>query len=1051
MILTKENINSINIDEIIDSKIKSNLLESLLIIVPTNRKLRQLKKRIIKSYNAKPVVKINIETFTTITTKILNYHKPFISLSEAAASVLIKQSAEETKLNYFAAYSNGIPFGTLDRIKNVISEYKKHGISYQTLLDESEKLEGGEKSKAIDIATIYKLYKEKCLKLSAYEIGDIYAGVIALTKNEFVESFGNYFSNVDTILVDGFDEFTNPEINILEKFSTLENKKVFINFDYHIYNQSLFSHLDDSYAKLEKFGFKRITDTSPLQKNEFNKIIRSNLFQLKESFSEIKNFENSIFKIEPKNRFEEVEFIAKKIKNLLLKNKVKPEQICVVFNIIGNYSNNIRDIFGKYNIPLNLTDRIQLKSSPPIVAAISLLELIESDFYYTDIARVLTNGFLEFKNIDLNNLLAVAAELKITSGQANWNNFIEDALILLEFNNELLESEKEQKRSRFKKAGKDISFLNALLKPLRKRNTIDEFLKVFKKILLQLKLPCKLLDNSFGKEEEYIKSVTVLLQTLTEVLSLIKKEEGEEKKYSINYFIEQLRTISNWARFNVKEKSDYGVLVTSVNEIRGLNFDYLFIGGMCDGDFPTKYSPEIFFSGSFQKKELIHQTEERYHFYQALTSWNKQLFLLTPMADGDSELVASTFVKDLQKLITLSKLNSASENKIYSKEELLIELGKNSDNSNLKNAAEKENINLEELLSSNKIGLSRRYNPFEENIFNGFIKQNINNKKIEEFLEKLLNKELSSSQLEILAKCPFKYFSEKILKLKPIEEPKEEAEPIELGNVLHSILYEFYSNISNRNIIISKTNDKEFAELKNLLFEIAEEKINKLHLHSPLAFFEKEKILGIDGVKENSILYKFLLEEKNNEDSFVPSFFEFSFGTFSREENNKEKIPPLKIGKLKLRGKIDRIDVDEKNKMFNILDYKLRGKKPNLSEISRGISLQLLVYLIAGKHILDILKKEDYKAYKMFIYSLKYSNKEFGPIQINLTRKRKITDEERIEFNEEFIESTKKVLQEYYTKIGKGKFHLSELEDRENQVCRYCDFRSFCRFQEVFE
>lgn len=1050
MILTKENITSINISEIIDSKIKSNLLETLLVIVPTNRKLRQLKKDIIRNFNGRSVIKINIETLTTITTKLLNFHKPFISLSEAAASVLIKQSAEEIKLNYFAAYSAGIPFGTLDKIKNVIAEYKRHGITPEILLKESDKLEGGEKSKAIDIAAIYKLYLKKCKALSAYEIGDIYQGLLNFKDSELKESFNNFFINVDTIVVDGFDEFTVPEVNILQKISALQNKKMYINFDYHIYNQNLFSHLDDTYKTLEEFGFKKVTDKSPLHEREFSEIIRSNLFKYKNKIDRVKDFSNSIFKIETKDRFDEIDFIAKKIKELLIKEQVKPEQICVVFNIVGNYSNNVRDIFNKYNIPLNLTDRIQLKSSPPIIAAISLLELIESDFYYTDIARILTNGFLEFKQIDLNNLLAVAAELKITSGQTNWSNFIKDALILLEFNDELLPEEIEVKRKKLKKAETDINELNSLLKPLRKKNTIEGFQKAFKKLLLQLKLPCKLLDNSFGKEEEYIKSVTVFLQTINEVLSLIEKEEGKEKKYSINYFIDQLRTISNWARFNVKEKSDYGVLVTSVNEIRGLNFDYLFIGGMCDGDFPTKYSPEIFFSGSYQKKELVHQTEERYHFYQTLTSWQKQLFILIPKTDGDSELVTSTFVKDLEKLINIANIESVNDNKIYSQEELLIELGKNPNNKKLKETAKEQNINIKKIIETGRIGYVRKHNPFEENIFNGFVKENISNKKIDEYIEQLLDKELSASQLEVFAKCPFKYFSEKILKLKPIEEPKEEAEPIELGNVLHSILYEFYSNVRERKLEINKVGTKEFTQLKNMLFNIAEEKINKLHLHSPLAFFEKEKILGIDGVKENSVLYKFLQKEKEKEDDFIPSLFEYPFGTFSREDND-EKIPPLQIGELKLRGKIDRIDIDKKNKMFNILDYKLKGKKPTLGEISRGISLQLLVYLMAGKHIIEFVENENYKPYKMFIYSLKYKDDEFGPIPIKLNRKRKQTAEETIELNEEQIENTKVTLEEYYTKIKEGKFHLSDLEDRENQVCRYCDFRSFCRLQEVFE
>ena len=50
MILTKDKINEINIDVFIESKILSGQIESILILVPTNRKLRDLKKKIINYY-----------------------------------------------------------------------------------------------------------------------------------------------------------------------------------------------------------------------------------------------------------------------------------------------------------------------------------------------------------------------------------------------------------------------------------------------------------------------------------------------------------------------------------------------------------------------------------------------------------------------------------------------------------------------------------------------------------------------------------------------------------------------------------------------------------------------------------------------------------------------------------------------------------------------------------------------------------------------------------------------------------------------------------------
>ena len=47
MILTKENIALVDVDSFINQKIESNKIHELLLIVPTNRKARNIKKEII--------------------------------------------------------------------------------------------------------------------------------------------------------------------------------------------------------------------------------------------------------------------------------------------------------------------------------------------------------------------------------------------------------------------------------------------------------------------------------------------------------------------------------------------------------------------------------------------------------------------------------------------------------------------------------------------------------------------------------------------------------------------------------------------------------------------------------------------------------------------------------------------------------------------------------------------------------------------------------------------------------------------------------------------
>ena len=198
MILTKSNEKFIDLDFIIDEKIKSksgnSQLNELLLIVPTNRKSRYLKKDLISLSPNQTTGKINLETIGTYSTNLLFSESKSSAkvLSEAASTVLIKQSINECgnsslgdKLNYFSSYQKEIPFGTLERIKNVISEYKRHGITPANLREELKRLSGSEKIKAEDISKIYEVYLKKCSELNVKEIGDVYSELNLLNLDEF--------------------------------------------------------------------------------------------------------------------------------------------------------------------------------------------------------------------------------------------------------------------------------------------------------------------------------------------------------------------------------------------------------------------------------------------------------------------------------------------------------------------------------------------------------------------------------------------------------------------------------------------------------------------------------------------------------------------------------------------------------------------------------------------------------------------------------------------------------------------------------------------------
>ena len=1041
MILTKSTEKSIDIDFEIDRIIRSAQLERLLIIVPTNRKSRSLKKEIISLVPSKTVSEINLETLGTFSTKLFSRDKKtgLKVLSDAAAAVLLRQSFQENKPKYFSNYSGEIPSGTLKRIKNVISEYKRQGITPENLKAESKNLVSLEKRKAEDISGIYNLYQRKLDQLGLKEIGDVYSDLITLTPIEFNERFRELYPSVDLVIINGFDEFTAPEIEIIDSTSFVSNCRLFLTFDYYDYNPLIFSHLDKCYSRLTKKGFKEVEELSQAGFNDFILTIRKDLFLKKRGKQT--SFKEKLITITAKNRETEVALITKEIKNLITEEKVEPHKICVAFNLIQKYSPIIRDLFPLYGVPYNLTDRFALSNSPPVVALINFLEIQENDYYYKSIFRALSNSFLGVGNIDLSSLLKASADLKVLSGYERWINTLQDVL----YNKREDEDSDERfqlSRETYNKALVSIKELYSHLKFFQGKLTVKGFRNRFMNLIFKLGVSVNVLNDNSELVEKNVKALDTFIETVIEILDLLEDEYSKETKFSLKFFLNQIRTAVASARYNIKEKPGYGIQVTTLNEIRGLEFDYLFICGLCDGDLPTRYMPEVFLSGSFSRQEQNHQVEERYHFYQSLCSWRKKLYLTNPLSEEIRELVQSNFLTEFKNLFEVTEKKEADYlNKIYSKDELLRAAGFIGVDSIKEKYGEKEiPVNLENLQQSISINDLRTKDPFAASAFTGDIYESLNENE-KDWLFNLKNNRYSTSQLETYAKCPYKYFAERILHLEQLDEPVEEIEALEMGSILHSLLYEFFTQLKNKNIVLFNCSQDEFKYTEDLLFSIAEKKVEEANFKSPLSFYEREKILGINNNRKSSILYEMLSAERDKKDGFVPSFLETGFG-FPDNYEIPESVRNLKAKEISIRGKVDRIDINNEEKTFRVIDYKLGGRKPTDEDLRTGISLQLPLYMFAAKELIKTQLKKDFEPEGADIYSLRYREKYFGRLPVkSLSSDKSLT--------EDLIKTCLDSISGYVESISNGKFHLTQLKDRENKVCRFCSFRAICRIEET--
>jgi ATP-dependent helicase/nuclease subunit B len=1032
MILSNKPIEITSTDRFIFDQVKEGKAKFILSLVPTNRKARKLKKEFISISPNQSVTEINIETLTTLATKLLSFSENFHSLDDATSSYLLRQSVESIEPKYFKDYKENVfPQGTLEKIRNVISEYKRTGITPEKLLDEVQSGEASEaeKLKAIDIAEIYSIYSRKCAELKAYEVGDVYARVLQFSDNDFHSAFRKLFPEVETITVSYFREISLPEVNLISKIIKSLQVNVLIEIYYSKQNKQIYEALEPSLERLRNTGELMFTATSSIPSDETLGLIEDSLFLSGKKITPKRT--DKILFFYGKDKVDEIEKLAKKIKDLVINKNVEPSKIAVVANLIGDYSALIRTVFSSYEIPFNLSDRLTLEKSPVISAIMAWLEISENDFYYKNIYRALSSGYSSKLNIDVYNIQKVFQKHKLIAGY----DFIVKVLTDLSHNDNIPPDEAIQ----ISNALSGIRKINRLLTPFEKELTTDQFLEALKEFILKTGITETLLRNRNINGEENIKAVTSFLNGITAVFELVKKEYGTNTEHSLSFYIKRLKTIISWVRFNIKERSDFGVQVTSVDEIRGINYDYIFLCGMNDGVFPSKYSPEIFFADKFMKLESEHLAEERYKFFSVFRRFNKELILSYAKSDNKRELTCSTFLSDLSEIIKLKKIpESFFRMKLFSKTEALIESGSD-DNLSNENIFNDDAADLKRKIAVENERVDGKANFYSGSLFNEeptFMNKEFSlSEKGKAVLRDLKDKSFSVTQFENYAKCPFKYFVEKILRIEVIEDPNEDVEPLEIGNYLHALLFEFYTRLVEEKI------DIHSQAAEDLLFDLAKNIISQFRFDDETYFYEKEKFFGISNNRADSILFHFLETERNQTDGYSPSYFEVAFGRREKKGSDKRlgAENPLQFDGINLVGKIDRVEL--KNNFISIVDYKTGAKKVTSTNIHRGLDLQLPVYM----HIAEELLGPGFLPGKIFIYSLKFNEKDFGKNEINLSRKKNLTDTEKSALLTETVEESLSKLKEYFHGITSAEFNPSILDDRETLVCNYCNFKNICR------
>lgn len=927
---------------------------------------KKLSNRLL--HNKDPYFRIRVVSFSTLGNIVFTKSGGLKEkkISKSARNMIVCRAVDSvaSELKSFKTSKTGI--GIVGKLLDMIIEFKQNNMTVKDLQAMTREADDEAlKCKLSDISKVYEAY-EKLIENKYFDTEDVY-GVLARKVSELEELNGA------TIFVDEYTGFTPLQYDIIENLAKISKNMYFsLTTDLKRLNSKngVFSKTNISYLKINEIckrnNIQRLKDIN-LNYSE-NKIIDGKtvddnaLLHLEKNISEFRPIVFSEKRDLPiridefGNYYNEVDFVLNEVKRLVKNKGFRYNEITICSRKLDTYSHIIKGVFEKSGVNIFLDEKISAKNNPFIVLIFSILNMKKENFSYSSVFQYLKSGLVNVDNDSVHKLenFVLANGIKgkkwfdIWKDKVSRNVEAEDDEAL----EKLLEEIDEINRIR----ESVMTPISNLTEKLKGRNTVAEICKYLYEFTLEIELPQtleKIIADFESREDLYkAKEYAQVWNIFVEMLDELVEFMGDEK-IGIEKFINLMESHISEIELGIIPPARDQVLVTSIDRMKNPNTKALFILGVNDGVFPSTVSDNalisdydkeklnksgVVFDSNFESKVY----DEQFLVYKAMSSSKSLIYISYPLADLEGKsLRPSSLIKKIAGIFPSLKvithvtdtfdtvdLEAMDKNKMF---ELLIR--------NMKKVEENDSWKSVFYFFYNdsdyKEKLIKAYRA--KSYFNSAGKLSIS------MANELYNsRNYSVSRLEKYSYCPFSFFMTYGLKAK--EREVYSFTPLDSGTYSHKILDEFSKNIAKDGLDWRDISENYISNQVGIISEkIFERSVNYiLNTSEKYRYFAR----GINLRLEKSISR---MVRQVREGDFNPNGFEVEFGFLG-----KNSIPPIVVdlddGKsIKLRGKIDRVDIAEKDgeRYCSVVDYKSSARSIDLDRVYNGLQLQLFVYMNA--------------------------------------------------------------------------------------------------------
>lgn len=917
-------------------------LSSMVFVVPSARYKRLLHELLAdevqvffrENEDFRGIFSLQIQPFHQICQTILRKSRPGIKLipEELRPAILsqaltkLKNDGELKTLKQASEFQ-----GLCTTILELLDEFQRAGLSPQDLLDRLASNSALD-SRYFELAKIYEAYWQELADLGYYDSKKMSLAARAILFSELESSIG-----IDHLFIDGFDRISHIQAQI---FSGLcrQVKTAHMTFDY------------PGEESFDKDPFRLGGDDYSWKQSSFSELI-SNLHPRVEKMPDCRTAPvKSVSFITTLDKFAEMSEIARQCKLAILEERAGANEILVVVRSISSYAGAIELAFEEAGLEHFIDGNVEIRTTPLWQVMHKLFYLAVNGFQRSDLLEILRSPYFNLETVGLTRqevswLDNDSYECRLVGDRQVWQKFLSG----------------KGNKAAYQGLNNFFDAVSPPQDPLAPNELASWLEDLLEKYLLELPLA----ENG---EERHAEEET--LATLRRSLKVLILQDGllGTRKETYNQFLSRLTHLIESSNYARRAQINRHILICSADLAPNRTFKEVYIAGLNEGDFPRRHRSHGFTSPEELKRWQSFGVDlrnprnepgfERALFYSLMERASSAICFSRPELDmGGDEYVESFYISELDEFKSIKPERLAP----YARARSLPYSAREACSSLLWytgfSLAQKRLDGHPDLtdywsqFDGSFAAAFGRQSEQQSNPFNGCLTELVAASAI----DLKLPDSWAATNLNDFGQCPFRFWLNHVLRLRPREELATGLTLLMLGRTYHKSLELFFQKL-----IKIETGERRQAAV-GLIEEAFSEAVSWVESQpdfQPSKYWESER-------KELLFrLRRFIVKEldrlENDKNELFPALFEVRFG-----DEKTGSFPALIIEdegrSIRIRGSIDRLDLPltalpnesdrplpaEAAVAMRVVDYKTGSSSISLKEAESGRNIQLPLYALA--------------------------------------------------------------------------------------------------------